>query len=65
MQIFKILSIISLIGGIIIFFGGIWLYWVTDPVLGWASVLVTLGLLFLLIAIIFICLGQEYDVIGM
>lgn len=58
----KLLSIILLISGGTVFAIGLWLYWITNPVSEWASAFTMIGLLFLLGAIILLCIGQQYDV---
>jgi hypothetical protein len=57
----KIFSILLFLSGAVFFSLGIYLYWTTNPISGWASILVMTGLLFLLGAIVFLCIGQQYD----
>lgn len=57
----KFVSILLLIFGGILFIIGLWLYWTTNPISGWAGFSVVTGLLFLFGAIIFLCVSQQYD----
>ena len=59
MNVVKIISIILLISGIIVFVGGIIILWRSEPPYGWASVLIFIGILFLLGANITLCIGQQ------
>ena len=57
----KIFSIILLILGALTFSGGLWLYWITNPISGWASAFIMTGILFLLEAIVLLCVVQQYE----
>jgi len=61
MHVVKIISIILLISGIIVFVGGLIILWRSTPPYGWASILILIGILFLLGAIITLCIGQQYE----
>lgn len=58
----KIVSIILLLTGIVVFVAGMLLLWLTKPPYGWANVLITTGILFLLGAIIMLAVSFEYDI---
>lgn len=56
-----LLSILFLLFGATILSLGIWLYWTTNPISGWAGTNVTLGVLLLLGAIVFLSIGLYYE----
>lgn len=58
----KIVSIVLLIAGAIIFTSGLLLFWKSQPPYGWASIFIMIGLLFLLGSIIMLCVAQQYDI---
>ncbi|CAH6420255.1 Hypothetical protein HVR_LOCUS1143 [uncultured virus] len=57
----KIVSIILVIAGTIIFVAGLILLYFGNPPYGTVSALLIIGLLFILGAIIMLCVAQEYD----
>lgn len=57
----KVVSILLLIAGAIIFAVGVFILWRCQPPYGWASIFIMFGILFLLGAIIMICIAQQYD----
>lgn len=61
MHALKFVSILLLISGALIFAAGLFLYWTTDPISGWAGGLIVIGLLFLLGSIIMLCVSLQYD----
>ena len=57
----KIVSIVLLLTGAVVLAAGLIVMWTTQPPYGSASVLITLGILFLLGSIIMLCVSQQYD----
>ena len=57
----KIVSILLLVSGATIFVAGLIVLWKTQPPYGWASILIMIGILFLLGSIIMLCVAQQYD----
>lgn len=57
----KIVSIVLLALGAIIFAAGLIILWKAPPPYSWASIYIMLGILFLLGAIIILCVSQQYD----
>lgn len=61
MHLLKIFSIILLIIGIIIVVSGLIWYWNASPPYGNISVIIIIGFLFMLGAIIMLCVSLQYD----
>lgn len=61
MHALKVTSILILLAGIGLFILGLVLYWTTNPISGWASASIMIGLLFLLGAIIMLAISEQYD----
>lgn len=60
MNVLRTTSIFLIVGGAIVFAGGIIVYWSTTSPYG--SVLTMIGLLFLLAAVIMLCISMQYEV---
>jgi len=63
MYILKLLSILLVISGSILFGCGIGLYWNTNPVVSYASIFIMIGMIMLIASIGLLCIGEQYDVI--
>ena len=61
MHLLKIFSILLLIIGVIILIAGLFWYWNASPPYGYISAVVIIGLLFMLGAIILLCVSFQYD----
>lgn len=62
MHILKFISIILLLSGVGFFAAGLWLYWTTNPISNWASVLIMIGIIVLLGAIILLIISLQYEI---